>query len=264
MKPAICIEMLYPGLAPEEKIRKVAKHGFAYVEFWGHKDKNLKAISEACAETGVKVVNFSAHRRGDLIDINTHRLILSDLEDSLGVAKDLGVPILMVLSNELGDGGKVVNRLDHLKEEEKEANAIGGLKAIMAMVPEDMRIVLEPLNTKIDHVGNYLSSTSLARDLIGEVADPRLKVLCDFYHLAVMGEYPVETARKFAPHIGHVHIADYPGRHEPGTGRGPWKETLQELRDSGYEGYVGFEFSPAGDSGAALESVKKLWKSAVE
>jgi hydroxypyruvate isomerase len=264
MKPAICIEMLYPGLPAEEKIRKVAKHGFSFVEFWGHKDKDLEAVARACADTGVKVVNFSAHRRGDLIDRTTHGLILADFEESLKAANTLDVSTLMVLSNELGEGGRVVRRLDHLKDEEKETNSIAGLKTLMAMAPRNMTIVLEPLNTRIDHAGNYLASTSLARDILGEVGDARLKILCDFYHMGVMGEFPPDTARKYASHIGHVHIADYPGRHEPGTGRGPWKETLRELRDSGYEGYVGFEFSPSGDSGAALEMIKKLWKSAVE
>ncbi|TXT44445.1 MAG: hydroxypyruvate isomerase [Spirochaetes bacterium] len=262
MKLAVCIEMLYPGCPAEEKIRRVAQHGFSYVEFWGHKDKNLEAVAQACAETGTKVVNFSAHRRGDLIDKATHGLVLADLEESLKAAKTLGVLTLMVLSNELGDGGRVVHRLDFLRDEDKEANAIAGLKALMARVPQDMAIVLEPLNTKIDHAGNFLSSASLARAIIGEVGDPRLKILCDFYHMGVMGDFPPDTVRKYAPHIGHAHIADYPGRHEPGTGRGPLKETLVALRDSGYKGYVGFEFSPAGDSGAALEAVKKLWKSA--
>jgi len=262
MKPAVCIEMLYPGLPAEEKIRKVARHGFSYVEFWGHKDKDLEAVARACAETGTKVVNFSAHRRGDLIDRATHGLILEDFEESLKAARVLGATTLMVLSNELGEGGRVVHRLDLIKDEEKETNAIEGLKALMALAPRDMAIVLEPLNTKIDHAGNYLASTSLARDLIGEVGDPRLKILCDFYHMGIMGEFPPETARKYASRIGHVHIADYPGRHEPGTGRGPWKETLAALKESGYKGYVGFEFAPAGDSGAALEAVKRLWKSA--
>jgi hydroxypyruvate isomerase len=126
-----------------------------------------------------------------------------------------------------------------------------------------MGIALEPLNTVLDHPGNYLTSTRKAEELIGQVGDPRLKILCDFYHMALMGEDPPETARQYASSIGYVHIADYPGRHEPGTGKGAWAATLRELRDHGYNGYVGFEFAPSGDSDVALEAVAGLWREAL-
>ena len=95
------------------------------------------------------------------------------------------------------------------------------------------------------------------------MGDSRLKILCDFYHMAMMGEVPPDTARKYAHSIGYVHIADYPGRHEPGTGKGAWAQTLRELRDHGYDGFIGFEFAPSGDSDAALDAVAGLWREAL-
>ncbi len=78
----------------------------------------------------------------------------------------------------------------------------------------------------------------------------------------MMGEDPIEIARRYAQVIGHVHIADYPGRHEPGTGRGNWIDVLAELVHQGYRGDIGFEFSPISDSDTALRAVREVWTQA--
>lgn len=262
MTPAICFEMLYRGLTPEEKIRRIAEHGFRATEFWGWRDKNIAALSKAVAENGVSIVNFSGHRAGDLVDASTHSVLLREIEESVPVARMLGASTMMVLTNELGEGGRVMHACPYIPEAEKRRNVVDGLRRVMERVPQDMTIVLEPLNTVLDHVGYFLNSMGAAVSIVEEVDNPRLKVLCDFYHLAMMGEDPVETARRYARAIGHVHIADYPGRHEPGTGRGNWVEVLAELARQGYQGNVGFEFSPEGDSDAALRAARDLWKKA--
>lgn len=274
MKPAICIEMLYPGSSPESKFREIARNGFKYVEFWGHKDKNLDTLEKAAGDFNVQVVNFSGQRAGDLIDASTHPTLLNEIDESVPVARRLRSRLLMVLSNELGDGGRVVHPCAHIPEAEKHENLVNGLKKLMQRTPEDITIVLEPLNTVEDHPGYYLTSMAEAVRVIEEVGHPRLKILCDFYHLGLMGEDPLETARRYTPYIGHIHIADYPGRHEPGTGNSgfaaishvssksltiAWKDVLLELRDQGYSGFVGFEFSPLADSDSALGAVHRLW-----
>jgi hydroxypyruvate isomerase len=263
LKPAICIEMLYPGLSAPEKIQKIAAHGFGYVEFWGHGDKDIEALHSVCAQTGSRIINFSANRKGSLVDSSTHPGIVEEIRASLEVAKKLGTNTLMVLSNELGEGGRVMDDFARIPDSVKRADVVAGLKKIAAILPRDFSIVLEPLNTVLDHVGNFLSSSAQGADILAKVDDPRFRLLCDFYHMALMGEDPVTTAKTWASAIRHVHIADYPGRHEPGTGRGRWLETLRALRDSGFKGYVGFEFSPAGDSDLALDAVGKLWSEAL-
>jgi len=262
MKPAICFEMLYPELPSEEKIRRIAELGFHSIEFWGWKDKNLDALAGAAVAHGVSIINFSGQRAGDLIDASTHPALLREIEESIPVARRLGAPLLMVLTNELGEGGKVLHSCPGIPDADKRRNVIEGLRRIMGRVPEDISIVLEPLNTVLDHGGYYLASMDAAVDIVREIGDPRLKVLCDFYHLAMMGEDPFEIAHRYSRAIGHVHVADYPGRHEPGTGRGQWTAVLVELQRQGYQGHIGFEFSPKGDSAAALRAVRDLWEKA--
>jgi len=262
MKPAICIEMLYPGLSPEEKIRRVADLGFCNIEFWSWRDKNLEAMRQLKQDYNLQIVNFSGQRAGDLIDTATYQTVLRELEESISVARALGTRTLMVLTNELGESGKVLHPCPHIPDSEKHKNVVAGLKAIMQRVPDGMTIMLEPLNTALDHQGYYLASMKEAAKIVDEVSNPRLRILCDFYHLALMGEDPVETVRQFAHYIGHIHIADYPGRHEPGTGRGAWNKVLIELQRRGYAGYVGFEFSPFGDTDVSLRAVRTLWREA--
>ena len=261
MEPAICIEMFYEGLSPEEKVIKTTRHGFHNIEFWGYADKDIGVLGALKQEPWrAHYVNFSGQRSGDLIDASTHQTLLDDVARTILVARRLGTSTLMVLSNELGQGGRVVHPHPEISNAEKRENTVSGLKKVMGIVPQDMTIVIEPLNTVLDHAGYFLSRIEDTIDILGEVGDRRLKVLCDFYHLAMMGGNPVSIAQRYSEYIGHIHIADYPGRNEPGTGQGDWHAVLTALADRGYEGYVGFELAPSKNSDDALETIAALWK----
>ncbi|HOV38193.1 MAG TPA: TIM barrel protein [Spirochaetales bacterium] len=260
IKPVICFEMLYPALPPEEKIKKIADAGFEYVEFWSWRDKDIKSIQSVCQEYGIRVANFSGQRAGDLVNRHTHGILIKDLKESLKTAKIMGTHILMILTNELGEGGQVLNSYPNLSEEEKKAAVIDGLKKVSEVIPDEVHIVLEPLNTVTDHRGYYLHNLSLASEILHTVGNSHIKILCDFYHQGMMGDDPEELIKNFINDIGYIHIADYPGRHEPGTGRGDWKRVLSQLKQSNYDGYIGFEYEPLRDSDESLKAIKELWE----
>jgi hydroxypyruvate isomerase len=120
-----------------------------------------------------------------------------------------------------------------------------------------VRLVLEPLS-RIDEPKNFLITTKEGLDIIDEVADPNVALLFDLYHAVAEGEnLQVELASR-VDRIGHVQIADYPGRHEPGTGTIAWPETLRWLGDAGYAGPVGLEYMPSGRTHESLELIEKL------
>ncbi len=262
MEAVICFEMIFQELSPTQKIRRVAAAGFSSVEFWGWRDKDLPALAAACADHRVRVANFSGHRRGSLIAAETHKAFFDDLRDAVAAARTLGCSTLMLLSNELGEGGRVTATFDTLPAERKYANLRDGLRRAVEAVPEDLSLVLEPLNTRIDHPGYFLQDMATAVSLVREVGHPRLKVLCDLYHLGVMGEDLASIIDRDIASIGHFHVADVPGRHEPGTGKLDWLALLRRIRDRGYAGTVGFEYSPLSDSAESLDRIRELWSMA--
>lgn len=261
IKPSICIEMLYGNTVPEQKIKKIADAGFEYIEFWSWRDKDIDAMKVACDESGVKVVNFSGQRVGDLVSSDTHEILLNDYRDALKSAEALGTKTLMVLTNELGDGGVVVNSYTELSNAKKDQAVVEGLKRISGEIPKDGNLVIEPLNTVKDHIGYHLYDLDSASKLLKKVGYPQIKILCDLYHQAMMGDDLIGLVRNHIDDIGYFHIADVPGRHEPGTGSVDWKSVLIAIKNSGYEGYIGFEYSPAGDTDESLLAIRSLWDS---
>src|SRR3979411_641154 len=113
-----------------------------------------------------------------------------------------------------------------------------------ASYPMTFTLLLEPLNTLGDHPGYYLKHIDTASEIVRKVGSSRLKILCDLYHFSVMGADLNKIVNEHLPLIGHFHIADVPGRHEPGTGSGDWAAILHLIQDLGYTGCVGFEFFP--------------------
>ncbi len=263
MKASICFEMLYSGLNPVDKVKNIAKYGFEYFEFWSWRDKDLDELKQLKQTIGMKTAIFSGQRKGDLIQESTHDILLDDLEDALSGAKLLGNNTLMILTQELGDEGVVMNKYQSSSDSEKRNSLVIGLRKILEVIPTDFNIVIEPLNTVLDHVGYYLYDIPKAVDIIKEIDDKRLSILCDLYHQGMMGDDLLSIIENYAPYIGYYHIADIPTRHEPRIGQGAidWQKILTSIKQSGYTGFVGFEFSPEGDSDNALRSIQELWQS---
>lgn len=258
MKYSLCIDTFYDDLISEQKVNIVAGYPFQGIEFWSWRDKNITALKEACDDHNLKIVNFSGHRVGNFIDSREHERILSDFRDAMETAETLGAETLMLLTNELGEEGRVVNPYPALSDDEKQRNLIDGLKLLCAENGRKFHLVLEPLNTVKDHIGYYLSQMDHAAEIIHEVGSPDLKILCDLYHQGMVGDDPYRTISAYAEIIGHIHIADFPGRAEPGTSRGDWREILEHIEASGYKEWVGFEFFPKGDVSDALKVTAEI------
>lgn len=260
MKPVVSLDPLYPERLPEDKIERIAAAGFQCVEFWGWRDKHVPTFLEACQRHNVNVVNFSGHRAGSPVAKDTHALFLQDLADAVDTAGQLRCQTLMLLTNALNEDGSVTDSFEQIPDTQKYENAVIGLKKALDATPEAMNLVLEPLNTIIDHPGYYLADMQTAASLVRDVGNPRLKILCDLYHLGVMGRDLKAIITTYLSDIGYFHIADFPGRHEPGTGSRDWGALLRLIRQSGYTGYVGFEFFPLHDSDEALHTIQNLWQ----
>ncbi|MEM6528337.1 MAG: TIM barrel protein, partial [Chloroflexota bacterium] len=138
--------------------------------------------------------------------------------------------------------------------------AYRGLKQLAQFAQaNNITYCLEVLNTKVDHAGYILNHVEDAVRLVHEVDSPNIKVLMDIYHSQVDEGNVSELIREFHPYIGHYHVADVPGRHEPGTGEMNYAYIADVLRSVNYDGVVGLEAYPATDGDTALTRFREVF-----
>ena len=121
-----------------------------------------------------------------------------------------------------------------------------------------IRMNLEPLNITTDHAGNFLTTTRMAAEMTRLIGSPMLKVLYDVYHMQLNEGSLCDNIRTYGDQFGHIHVADAPGRHEPGTGEIRYPRILQCLEEIGYQGLVGFELIPAVSTAQAVKAIGLL------
>ena len=118
---------------------------------------------------------------------------------------------------------------------------------------------VEPLNPRGDnHANYYLNRTEEAFQIVSEVGSPYLKILFDIYHVQIMEGNLIETHPPEHPAIGHFHVGDVPGRHEPGTGEIHYANVFKAIRETGYSDFAGMEYIPSKDAMATLSESRAL------
>jgi hydroxypyruvate isomerase len=254
---SVCLDPLFPGLAHDGKVVQIAEAGFHSIDFWGWRDKNIPALAAACREHQVKVVNFNGHRQGSMVASQTHPTLIHDVVETIPVARQLDCKNLMVITNQLNPDD-TAQPFPEIPDRLKRENVISALQQMLAVTPADMTLMLEPLNTCKDHPGYWLTDFPTALGILQEINDSKLKLLCDLYHMGMMGNDLFKLIDTYLPYIGYFHAADFPGRHEPGTGLADWPALLQHLQASGFDGTLSFEFFPQGDTSEALKKIMDL------
>src|SRR4029077_20010869 len=132
---------------------------------------------------------------------------------------------------------------------DQHAHYVTALKAVAHMAEDaQVTLVLEPLNTKVDHPGYYLQTAKEGFEILDEVGSPSVKMLFDIYHHQIMEGNVIADITKNISKIAHFHVADVPGRHEPGTGEINYANVFRAIAASGYQGFVGLEFKPSGSA----------------
>ncbi|MBZ0059519.1 MULTISPECIES: TIM barrel protein [unclassified Leclercia] len=234
-----CIEWLFSHEYPDidERIRAAKRLGFSHVEFHLWREKPLPAIAAALEETGVKLSSFVVEPRRSLVDPAQHDEFLVALQESLAAAQKLGSPPLVVASGFNREG---------IAFDEQKAQMVTILRQAATLAEEaGIVLLLEPLNTRIDHPGMFLHDTRVGLDVVEAVASPHLKLLFDVYHSTVMQEDLSDVLAGRMHLVGHVQIAQAPGRDEPDAESTDWKATLHTLSTLGYRTAVGLEYKPS-------------------
>lgn len=249
MKVSACIDLLFaeagdfPG-----RVRAAHRAGLDGIEFWLWTNKDIDGILDAVRETGIAVTGMVAEPLVPLTDRAQQDAFLDGLKRSIEIAHKLGAPALIAQA-----GADLPGR----SREEQRSSLVSGLaRAADVLAGSDVVLMLEPLNTKVEHVGYFLPSTAEALDVIDEVGRPEVMLIYDIYHSAMMDEETAVVLEGRVDRVAHVHLADAPGRHQPGSGQMDWQRRLGWLTDQGYGGYIGLEYVPTGATEASLRTLR--------
>ncbi|WP_332692597.1 hydroxypyruvate isomerase family protein [Halalkalibacter lacteus] len=171
-----------------------------------------------------------------LTDPSQRQEYIEGLRQTIEVAKRLGYKTII---------SQVGQELPGVPRREQHRSIVDGLKACVPFLEEaGIMLVIEPLNTLVDHEGYYLDSSKEGFQIVDQVDSPYIKVLYDIYHMQIMEGNIISTITNNIDNIGYFHIAGVPGRHEPYTGELYYINIFKAIKETGFIGYIGLEYFP--------------------
>lgn len=237
------LSLLYPDLPFLDRFAAAAHSGFTAVECQFPYAFAADDLAARLKDHALKLVlhnlpagDWAGGERGIACHPGRVDEFRAGVLQALVYARRLGVPRLNCLAGILPVGVTV---------EQGRATLVANLRhAAAALQAEGIELVVEPINT-FDIPGFFIHRTDQALALLDEVGHPSVKLQYDLYHAQRMEGELAGTLTRYLGRIGHIQLADNPGRHEPGTGEINFRFLLRELDRLGYAGHVGCEYHPA-------------------
>lgn len=250
------LTMLFNEVPFLDRFEKAAAAGFTGVEYLFPYDfpveelvAKLKANNLSQVLHNLPAGNWGAGERGIAILPERVDEFRAGVDKAIEYATALGCPQVNILAGIAPAGADrellhntFVNNLKFAAPKIKEA----GLK-----------LLIEPINTR-DIPGFFLNYTKQAKAIIEEVGSDNLFIQYDIYHMQIMEGDLARTIEANLSQIAHIQLADNPGRNEPGTGEINYPFLFRHLDAIGYEGWVGCEYKPKGETAAGLGWLKEL------
>lgn len=254
-KLSVRVEALFRNMNLEQMMEKVAKAGYQGFEFGNWRAQDPAVITKLKNKLGLEcaclVGNRAVNPKGmTLVDPADREGFLAEIKASTEAAKRFESTRLVTLTG---------NELPGVPREAQHKSIVEGLKAAHDVVaPHGVTLIVEPLNTLVNHQGYYLNHTPEAFEIMREVGSPNVKILFDIYHVQIMDGNLIDTIRKNIAAIGHFHVGDVPGRHEPGTGEIHYGNVFHAIREAGFRDFVAMEYGPAKDPMVTLAEVRAM------
>ncbi len=233
-----------------ERFALARRHGFEAVEYPFPYDYPEEALAERLREHGLTqaLINlpagdWTAGERGIACHPGRTAEFREGVADAIRYARALDCPRANCLAGILPAG---------VAAEEGRAALVENLRyAGTAFREAGLQLLLEPINTR-DIPGFFVTMSAQALALREAVGDGLVGLQYDAYHMQIMEGDLARTVEEALGAIGHIQIADNPGRHEPGTGEVNYPFFLRHLDAIGYDGWVGCEYTPATTTEAGL------------
>jgi hydroxypyruvate isomerase len=251
-KISVMLWTVFQKLPFEERLEKVAEAGYHAVELVGSEyqnwsDEDFRRANRKRRELGI-TFDVTAGLAHGVADPDARGAFLSDLRQALPAMEKIECPAIIVLS------GNVVPGKSH---NDQHQSCIEGLKRAAEIAEKkDLTILLENIDLE-ENPRYYLWSVAEGFEIITSVGHPRVKFLYDFFHEQISEGNLIEKLGKNIEKVGLMHVADVPGRHEPGTGEINYTNIYKKLAALKYDRYVAMEFFPTGDPVASLRRARE-------
>ena len=250
------LSMLFTEVPFLDRFERAAKAGFRAVEFLFPYGNTAEEIKQRLDANKLELVlhnlpagNWDGGERGFACHPDRMDEFRDAVAKAISYATVLGVPQLNCLAGKVPAG---------VEESKLRATFVANLKhAASELERAGLRLLIEPINT-YDIPGFYLNRTEQAVRILDDVGSDNAFVQYDIYHAQRMEGELANTMKKYFDRIGHMQLADNPGRNEPGTGEINWAFLFSHIDKIGYKGWIGCEYKPLTNTEAGFGWLKRV------
>lgn len=244
------LTFLFTELPFMERFSAARDAGFHAVEFMSPYEFDLGDIKARLKETGLRLIlcnlpagNWASGDRGTACNPERKEEFREGVARGIDAARTLGFDRMNCL---------VGLKPEAVSDKDTREMIVENIRyAAIALGQEGIRLVVEPIN-RFDMPGFALNTCANALKILEEVNHPNACLQFDIYHARREGEDTTAILHNHLDRIGHIQIADCPGRHQPGTGETDFRFLLQEIDRLGYRGFVSMEYIPVPDTLTSL------------
>ena len=248
----------------EEKLQIAAKSGIQSVELvaehidWS--DEQIRSMKKRAASLGLAMDTIIAtpdwkSRPVSMVNPDHRDNFLKDVQRSIVFAKKLEIPQIILMSGDNIPGKTHDEQYASLLEGTQRAGDLAAMS--------DLTLIVEPLNAKVNHKGFFLTNCVEGLKLMKDVDNPHVKLLFDIYHEQVQMGNVIQTLTQAVAHVAVFHIADNPGRNDPGTGEMNYTNIYKAIQKTGYSGYICMEYLPLAEPVASLKKAVDQMRSSL-
>jgi len=259
---SVMLWTVFRELPFEERLAKVAEAGYTNIELVGEyakwTDADFAKANAARKQLGLRFDATAGLHHG-VADATVRDAFLAELKDAFKPMENLSCPAMIVLSGNVVPG---------TTRDDQHHAAIETLKHAAALVEgrtidgQPVRLLLECIDPE-ENPKYFLQSAAEAIEIVRAVNHPQVQFLYDMFHEQIAEGNLIEKLDKHIDVIGLIHIADVPGRHEPGTGEINYANVYRKLAQLNYKHVAAMEFRPSGDPVASLRAAREMVARAV-
>ena len=250
------LTMLFNEVPFLDRFERAAKAGFDAVEFLFPYAYKVEEIKQRLNDNGLTLIlhnlpagDWDAGERGIACHPDRVEEFKAGVAGAIEYALALGVKQLNCLAGKVPAG---------VSEAQARETFVSNLTfAAAALKAAGLKLLIEPINT-FDIPGFFLNRTAQAAGILAEVGADNLFIQYDIYHAQRMEGELAATVQRYLPLIGHIQLADNPGRNEPGTGEINYPYLFEYLDRIQYSGSIGCEYKPATTTEAGLGWLQRI------